>query len=135
MKTPAPPSRSPADLCDLAPARFGLGRTGAERNCISNIHGAALGSDEAAFTIAWLVREGLAPEVSGVTLKDESGKNAPACHSEFSRFRELRPFIAASAPIWRERVRLRDAVKTCYTLSRQIYRMFSRVSADLRWPT
>ena len=34
--------------------------TDAERNCVSNIHGAGLGYDEAAFRIAWLIREGLA---------------------------------------------------------------------------
>jgi ethanolamine ammonia-lyase small subunit len=50
-----------------------IGRTDAERNCISNIHGAGLGYDEAAAKIAWLVREGLAREVTGVALKDESG--------------------------------------------------------------
>ena len=52
-------------------------RTDAERNCVSNIHGAGLGYDEAAFRIAWLVREGLAREVSGVALKDESGGRTP----------------------------------------------------------
>lgn len=49
------------------------GRTDAERNCISNIHGSGLSPDEAAFRIAWLVREGLDREVTGVALKDESG--------------------------------------------------------------
>jgi ethanolamine ammonia-lyase small subunit len=49
------------------------GRTDAERNCVSNIHQAGLSYDEAAFKIAWLVREGLAREVTGVALKDESG--------------------------------------------------------------
>ena len=49
------------------------GRTDAERNCVSNIHGAGLGYDEAAFRIAWLVREGLARKITGVALKDESG--------------------------------------------------------------
>ena len=53
------------------------GRTDAERNCVSNIHKAGLSYDEAAFKIAWLVREGLAREVSGVTLKDESADRAP----------------------------------------------------------
>src|SRR6478609_6656968 len=33
------------------------GRTDAERNCVSNIHGMGLGRDEAALRIAWLVRE------------------------------------------------------------------------------
>jgi ethanolamine ammonia-lyase small subunit len=52
------------------------GRTDAERNCVSNIHRAGLSYDEAAFKIAWLVREGLARAVSGVALKDESGIEA-----------------------------------------------------------
>jgi ethanolamine ammonia-lyase small subunit len=49
------------------------GLTDAERNCVSNIHHAGLSHDEAAFKIAWLIREGLAREVTGVALKDESG--------------------------------------------------------------
>ena len=49
------------------------GRTDAERNCVSNIHGAGLDHDEAASRIAWLVREGLARGITGVALKDESG--------------------------------------------------------------
>jgi ethanolamine ammonia-lyase small subunit len=53
------------------------GRTDAERNCVSNIHGAGLGYDEAALRIAWLIREGLARQVTGVALKDESGGRAP----------------------------------------------------------
>jgi ethanolamine ammonia-lyase small subunit len=50
-----------------------IGRTDAERNCISNIHGAGLGYEEAAARIAWLVRAGLARGITGVALKDESG--------------------------------------------------------------
>jgi len=53
------------------------GRTDAERNCVSNIHKAGLSHEESAFKIAWLVREGLAREVTGVALKDESGDRAP----------------------------------------------------------
>jgi len=53
------------------------GLSDAERNCVSNIHGSGLGYDEAAFRIAWLIREGLAREITGVALKDESGGPAP----------------------------------------------------------
>jgi ethanolamine ammonia-lyase small subunit len=49
------------------------GCTDAMRNCVSNIHSAGLNYDEAAFKIAWLVREGLARQVTGVALKDGSG--------------------------------------------------------------
>lgn len=49
------------------------GCTDAMRNCVSNIHSSGLSYDEAAFKIAWLVREGLARQVTGVALKDESG--------------------------------------------------------------
>jgi ethanolamine ammonia-lyase small subunit len=51
-----------------------LGCTDADRNCVSNIHRAGLTCEEAAFKIAWLVREGLARKVTGVALKDESGE-------------------------------------------------------------
>jgi ethanolamine ammonia-lyase small subunit len=49
------------------------GCTDAMRNCVSNIHASGLSYDEAAFKIAWLVREGLTRHVTGVALKDESG--------------------------------------------------------------
>jgi ethanolamine ammonia-lyase small subunit len=52
------------------------GLTDAMRNCVSNIHSSGLSYDEAAFKIAWLVREGLARGVTGVALKDESGGQA-----------------------------------------------------------
>jgi ethanolamine ammonia-lyase small subunit len=54
-----------------------VGLTDAERNCVSNIHGTGLNSDEAAYKIAWLIRQGLAREVTGVALKDESGDRTP----------------------------------------------------------
>lgn len=50
-----------------------IGRTDAERNCVSNIHRGGLSYDEAAFKIAWLIREGLARKLTGIALKDESG--------------------------------------------------------------
>jgi ethanolamine ammonia-lyase small subunit len=54
----------------------GTGCTDAMRNCVSNIHSSGLSYDEAAFKIAWLVREGLARGATGVALKDESGTEA-----------------------------------------------------------
>lgn len=49
------------------------GLTDADRNCVSNIHAAGISAEEAAHKIAWLAREGLARQVTGVALKDESG--------------------------------------------------------------
>ena len=54
-----------------------VGLTDAERNCVSNIHGAGLSYDEAAHKIAWLIRQGLAGGVTGIALKDESGDRTP----------------------------------------------------------
>ena len=52
-----------------------VGRTDAERNCISNIREGGLTSDQAAHTLAWLVEQALARRLTGVALKDDS---APA---------------------------------------------------------
>jgi ethanolamine ammonia-lyase small subunit len=54
-----------------------IGLSDAERNCVSNIHGAGLSYDEAAHKIAWLIRQGLARGVTGIALKDESGDRTP----------------------------------------------------------
>jgi ethanolamine ammonia-lyase small subunit len=54
-----------------------VGLTDERRNCVSNIHRAGLGYDDAAFRIAWLIREGLAREQTGVALKDESVSRMP----------------------------------------------------------
>jgi len=62
-----------------------IGRTDAERNCVSNIHRAGLAYDEAAFKIAWLVREGLARKKTGVALKDESGEGTARPIADDSR--------------------------------------------------
>jgi ethanolamine ammonia-lyase small subunit len=50
-----------------------VGTTDEKRNCVSNIHGAGLSYEDAAAKIGWLIREGLARELTGVGLKDESG--------------------------------------------------------------
>ena len=59
------------------------GLTDADRNCVSNIHGSGLGYEEAAFRIAWLVRESLARRISGVALKDESRQPALPLHGSW----------------------------------------------------
>jgi ethanolamine ammonia-lyase small subunit len=53
------------------------GLTDADRNCVSNIHREGLTYEDAAFKIAWLIREGFARKITGVALKDESGDGTP----------------------------------------------------------
>ena len=54
-----------------------LGRRDSERNCISNIHGSGgLARQRAAETLAWLLRQAREKGLSGVRLKDESGRAA-----------------------------------------------------------
>lgn len=49
-----------------------VGRTDAERNCISNIRPGGLSYQAAAARLAWLAREGLKRRLTGVDLKDQS---------------------------------------------------------------
>jgi len=55
-----------------------VGRTDAERNCVSNIRPAGLDYAAAAHRIAWLTGAALTLGASGVALKDDSGLDAPA---------------------------------------------------------
>lgn len=49
-----------------------VGRSDAERNCISNVRGAGLSHDLAAFKLHWLLERAIALGLSGVRLKDGS---------------------------------------------------------------
>lgn len=51
-----------------------VGRTDAERNCISNIRDGGLDYATAAIRLNWLIRESLRSKLSGVTLKEDTGK-------------------------------------------------------------
>ncbi|KQT09079.1 ethanolamine ammonia-lyase [Methylobacterium sp. Leaf399] len=50
-----------------------VGRSDAERNCISNVRPAGLSHELAAFKLEWLLREALLRGITGVSLKDGSG--------------------------------------------------------------
>jgi ethanolamine ammonia-lyase small subunit len=54
------------------------GRSDAERNCISNIHGAGLPIEQAAGKLLWLIRAMRRLRLTGVGLKDEQPLPAPA---------------------------------------------------------
>lgn len=49
-----------------------VGRTDADRNCVSNVRAEGLSYESAAFKVTWLLREALRRGLTGVALKDES---------------------------------------------------------------
>lgn len=53
-----------------------VGRRDSERNCISNIHADGLSHEAAADKISWLIREALRLGLTGVDLKEDTGKAA-----------------------------------------------------------
>jgi ethanolamine ammonia-lyase small subunit len=66
-----------------------VGRKDAERNCISNIRSGGLSYDEAAFRVAWLLREAFSRKLTGVQLKDES---------DYAGVVEATPVVALAKP-------------------------------------
>ena len=54
-----------------------VGRTDAERNCVSNIRPAGLAPPRAAATLAWLIEQAFRLSLTGVGLKDDSGRALP----------------------------------------------------------
>jgi ethanolamine ammonia-lyase small subunit len=52
------------------------GRSDAERNCLSNIHAEGLSSQDAAARLCWLIDAAMTRQLSGVALKDDSGRAA-----------------------------------------------------------
>src|SRR5262249_13772436 len=63
---------SPASLGIYLTYAPRVGRTDAERNCISNIRTGGLTAEEGARKLAWLLEQALARRLTGVALKDES---------------------------------------------------------------
>lgn len=67
-----------------------VGRSDAERNCVSNVHDQGLSVAAAAQTILWLARAALARGLTGVELKDESPAVADGTHESQGRLPSTR---------------------------------------------
>jgi len=76
-----------------------VGRTDAERNCVSNIRPAGLGYRDAAFRIAWLVRAALKLGATGVALKDDSGLEAARLEASVAPLRLAPPGPGFADPL------------------------------------
>jgi ethanolamine ammonia-lyase small subunit len=69
---------SPASLGVYMTYRPAVGRSDAERNCISNVRPEGLGYDAAAFKLAHLLEAARSRKLTGIGLKDESVRDAGA---------------------------------------------------------
>ena len=65
---------SPDSLGAYVTMRPAVGRTDADRNCVSNIRPEGMALPEAARRIGWLIDQAMARGITGVTLKDDSDK-------------------------------------------------------------
>jgi ethanolamine ammonia-lyase small subunit len=63
---------SPASLGIYVTFAPRVGRTDAERNCISNIRTGGLTAEQGARKLLWLLQQAFARQLTGVALKDES---------------------------------------------------------------
>jgi ethanolamine ammonia-lyase small subunit len=78
-----------------------LGRSDAERNCVSNIRPAGLAPAPAAARLAWLVREALRLRLTGVALKDGSATPllTPAPVPATSSLQEIQSLPKQDGPV------------------------------------
>ena len=73
---------SPDSLGAYVTVHPAVGRTDADRNCVSNIRPEGMPLTEAARRIAWLIDQAMVRGISGVTLKDDSDRTLLAGPAE-----------------------------------------------------